>query len=93
MEATDQIRDWVEARRALLSEAGTEPPCPFCGVPRVKRSDYIRCNREGINWLNGENISKDPRIERYQIMLDTLRSTLGKKAPTVQTAESTSDAA
>lgn len=43
-----------EARKERLNEAGAGPDCPFCGKPRVVRSDYLRCNREGINWLDAE---------------------------------------
>jgi uncharacterized Zn finger protein (UPF0148 family) len=28
-----------------LENGGTESQCPFCGLPRVKRSDYTRCPR------------------------------------------------
>ena len=31
-------------RKDAMDEVGTEPPCPFCGRPRVSRSSYIRCN-------------------------------------------------
>jgi ribosomal protein L37AE/L43A len=41
-------------RQERLNEVGTEPPCPFCQRPRVARSDYIRCNPCGVNWLNEE---------------------------------------
>ena len=37
-----------------LAEVGTCPPCPFCGVPRVQRSTYIRCLKDGVNWLDEE---------------------------------------
>lgn len=60
-------------RQARLNEKGTEPPCPFCNRPRVKRSDYIRCNGCGVNWLAGEDITHDPRQERF----DELRRSLG----------------
>ena len=43
-----------EARQARLGEVGTLSPCPFCRTPRVQRSDYIRCNPCGINWLDEE---------------------------------------
>jgi ribosomal protein L37AE/L43A len=36
------------------NEVGTEPPCPFCKRPRVARSNYIRCNPCGTNWLDEE---------------------------------------
>lgn len=41
-------------RQDRLNEVGTEPACPFCGRPRVSRSDYIRCNPCVVNWLNEE---------------------------------------
>jgi ribosomal protein L37AE/L43A len=58
-------------RQDRLNEVGTEPPCPFCRRPRVNRpvGGYIRCNPCGVNWLNGEDISKDPRFERKAEML------------------------
>jgi ribosomal protein L37AE/L43A len=55
------------ARNATINELGTEPPCPWCAKPRVKRSDYIRCNPCGTNWGPGEDISKDPRLSRTRI--------------------------
>jgi hypothetical protein len=42
-------------RRENLAEVGTMPPCPFCQRPRAVRSDYIRCNRCGINWVKDES--------------------------------------
>lgn len=74
-------------RRERLAEVGTEPTCPFCQRPRVRRSDYIRCNREGINWLDGEDLTKDPRLSRMRI------TALYRLAPNAgaQTAESISE--
>lgn len=46
-------------RRERLNEKGTMPPCPFCHRPRVARSDYIRCNPCGINWLVEESHLRD----------------------------------
>jgi len=59
------------SRAERLAEAGTEPDCPFCQRPRVLRSDYIRCNRCGINWLAEEMhlpdyLNRDPRIARTE---------------------------
>jgi uncharacterized Zn finger protein (UPF0148 family) len=34
----DKLRD-------ELKTGGTESPCPFCTLPRLKRSDYTRCPR------------------------------------------------
>ena len=48
-----------EARQERLNEPGTEPPCPMCGRPRVARSDYLRCHRCGMNWLNEEMHLRD----------------------------------
>lgn len=62
----------ADALRALRkAEEGVEPPCPLCQRSRVTRSDYIRCNPCGVNWLDGEDISKDPRIERKRAWLLT----------------------
>lgn len=49
-------------RLKINTEVGTEPNCPWCGVPRVSRSSYIRCNRCGVNWSRGTDYSKDPRV-------------------------------
>jgi len=65
-----------QTRQERLAEVGTLPPCPQCGTPRVQRSDYIRCNPCGLNWLDGENWDANPKVERYQKMLATMRATL-----------------
>lgn len=81
------------ARQAYFGEKGTEPPCPFCQKPRVKRSDYIRCLPCGVNWLQGENIFADPRIERHAQLIRELRSGNSRMgdgtAETSTTSEST----
>ena len=44
-------------KEQINTEVGTEEPCLFslCGhAPRVRRSDYIRCNKCGVNWLDEE---------------------------------------
>jgi ribosomal protein L37AE/L43A len=60
-----------EARKERRDETGTEPPCPFCNRPRVSRTDYIRCNPCGVNWLNEEMhlpnyLTRDPRVARQE---------------------------
>jgi hypothetical protein len=67
-------REQEAARQERLTEAGTMPPCPLCQKPRVQRSDYIRCNPCGVNWLNGEDIDKNPKVERWNQMLNAARS-------------------
>lgn len=42
--------------------------CPLCGLPRCQRSDYIRCQRCGVNWLPGEAMDKNPTIDRFREM-------------------------
>jgi ribosomal protein L37AE/L43A len=64
-----------ESRRERLSEVGTEPPCPFCQRPRVKRTDYTRCNRCGENWLMGEDLMGSPKAQRWGKFLANVRST------------------
>ena len=66
-----------------MDETGDMPPCPFCQRARVQRSDYVRCCRCGVNWLDGEDLSKDPRNERYRQMVEAGRAQLkpaGQKA-------------
>ena len=63
--------DRESARRDRLNEVGSEPPCPFCGVPRVSRSVYIRCNLCGVNWEDSElhlpnYLNMDPRVARAE---------------------------
>ena len=61
-------------RQMRMNEPGTEPPCPFCHRPRVSRSDYIRCNRCAVNWLDEEMhlpnyLNRDPRVARKEAAL------------------------
>jgi len=63
--------DQERMRQVALKEPGTEPPCPFCKRPRVARSDYIRCNGCGVNWLDEEMhlpdyLNVDPRVARQK---------------------------
>lgn len=51
-------------RQDRLNEPGTMPPCPFCQRARVQRSDYVRCNPCGLNWLEGENLALSPHLSR-----------------------------
>lgn len=45
-----------------LNTPGTLSPCPFCGTPRCERSNYIRCQKCGINWSLGDEMDRDPRM-------------------------------
>ena len=74
-----------------LNEVGTEPPCPFCQRPRVSRSDYIRCNPCGVNWLNEEMhlpnyLERDPRVARKEAALMA-----GATKPTADTSRADVD--
>lgn len=66
------VKDWAERLREEGQTGGGESPCPSCGLPRSKRSDYLRCVRCAINWLEGEDLSKDPREERRQKFLESV---------------------
>ena len=46
----------------------TDLPCPMCGRPRSRRSDYTRCTPCGVNWLDGEDLSANPKVARYEKM-------------------------
>jgi ribosomal protein L37AE/L43A len=73
---TKELHDELMAmKRRINTEVGTEPPCPFCQKPRVPRSGYIRCNPCGINWFDGEDLAKDPKLERYEKMVASMRVT------------------
>lgn len=75
----ETMRTWAETiKEKLMSEATkggelAELPCPLCGRPRSQRSDYIRCTPCGINWSTDEDLTKDPKIERYRKMVDSQR--------------------
>lgn len=57
-------KTWYEMTpEERVNEVGSEPDCPFCLNPRVTRISYIRCNRCGVNWFNGTDISRDPRMK------------------------------
>lgn len=64
-----------EFRTTIVTEQGTEPPCPFCQIPRVKRTDYIRCNPCGINWLDEERtlaldyLNRNPAVARHAALM------------------------
>jgi len=72
------------ARQERLNEPGTEAPCPFCQRPRVKRSNYIRCHAEGINWLDGENLDRNPKAERWEKFLANVRLTRNTRSSSVE---------
>lgn len=59
-----ESKTWYEMTpQERINEAGSEPDCPFCRNPRVTRNTYIRCNRCGVNWFRGTDISRDPRMK------------------------------
>ena len=66
----EDIIEWakgVKERIAYeLEHRGSEAPCPFCGLPRCERSDYIRCSRCGINWCEGDNLDIHPHLSKVQ---------------------------
>lgn len=76
-----ELLEWMQmTREQRLAEVGSEPPCPQCGRPRVKRSSYIRCNPCGMNWSEGQDIFKHPHT---RVTLSTGPAT-GAIAPTVR---------
>lgn len=65
------VADQEASRMVALAEVGIEPPCPFCGKPRVSRSSYIRCQPCGKNWLNEEMnlrdyLNRNPSAARWE---------------------------
>ena len=65
---------WFEEQKRIQNEPGNLSPCPFCQTPRNMRSDYIRCRPCGINWLKGEDLTKDPRNARLSAYVASVRS-------------------
>jgi hypothetical protein len=72
-------------REEARAEPGTEPPCPWCGRPRVLRSNYVRCLPCGVNWLAEEMhlpdyLNMDPRTARTRAvrMASSIRPTVGQ---------------
>lgn len=65
-----EMRELMEKLKREAIEGGElkDLPCPLCGRTRSQRSDYIRCTPCATNWLDGEDLSKDPRIERHRKM-------------------------
>lgn len=63
MPTTQEI---MEMLKREITEGGElkELPCPICLKPRSQRSDYIRCSPCGLNWLEGEDLSKSPLLSR-----------------------------
>ena len=56
-----------EARRERMREIEQggdlkHLPCPYCGLPRCTRSDYIRCSKCGLNWPVGFGYDKHPSV-------------------------------
>lgn len=52
-------------RESIQGGELTNLPCPLCGLPRSQRSDYVRCTPCAMNWLDGEDLTRDPRIDRF----------------------------
>lgn len=72
---------WKDTLRKEILGGGKEAPCPHCSVPRVQRTDYIRCCRCGINWCAGEPLDQDPREFRRQQTIQQIAAATIKKAP------------
>lgn len=73
---------WKDNLKRERVKGGGEPPCPWCKIPRVRRSDYIRCCACGTNWLDGEDLNHDPRSQRQkavQASIDSTSSTITRR--------------
>lgn len=82
------VSEQEAARQERLNEVGTEPPCPFCLVARVRRSDYVRCNRCGINWLDGEDLTRNPKAERWEKFMASVSAQSTRSTGSYPTAAS-----
>ena len=68
-------------RVAEYRKGGKLSPCPCCGTPRFQMSDFIRCHVCSLNWVPGEDLNRNLRIERYEKMVaqGTGKTTGGKR--------------
>jgi hypothetical protein len=61
---TMDMQTWMKMTpNERVFEPGDELDCPFCQNPRVTRSDYIRCNHCGMNWLSDRDVFKHPHTK------------------------------
>lgn len=79
-------------RRIRLAEVGTGPECPFCHRPRVERSDYLRCNPCGVNWLQEEMglpnyLNRNPSAARSEAARMTVGAVRFSATPSTGAAE------
>ena len=62
----ENIIEWVAGIKERIAyeikNGGSEAKCPFCGLPRCTRNGYIRCSKCGINWADGDELDRDPRM-------------------------------
>lgn len=56
----DRISGYRAQVRREQTIGGGLSPCPSCGVPRCQRSDYIRCSKCGVNWIEGADLTRMP---------------------------------
>jgi len=84
---TDGMVELIEKIRTEITVGGElkDKPCPLCGLPRCQRSEYVRCSKCGVNWLDGENLNGNPKIERFNAMVASLQSS--KKKAAVESAD------
>jgi hypothetical protein len=67
----NELAEWMKNGRKMLAKENAEGgdlknmPCPFCSKPRSTRSDYIRCQPCGLNWLPGDPMDKHPRSKPH----------------------------
>lgn len=73
-----RVRDKIEKENKVGGELA-DKPCPFCKKPRSQRSTYIRCQPCGVNWFDGEDLSRDPKIARFAAVIAA-----GRKAGVVK---------
>lgn len=64
---SELAKQMLETRETILKEnregGGLKGlPCPFCGLPRSLRSDYVRCQPCGKNWWTGTDLTRNPHV-------------------------------
>ena len=64
-ELAQQILAVKEQLQLEIREGGSlkDSPCPFCGLPRCLRSNYVRCQKCGVNWWEETDLTRNPHAK------------------------------
>lgn len=78
---SELAQEMLKTRETVLKEnmeGGNlkDLPCPFCGLPRSLRSDYVRCQPCGKNWWIGTDLNNNPHAHTKNSILKEVSGTV-----------------